>query len=100
VPGKPISRKTNRVLDLWHRHKTLPTSAIAERLGLRSGRVSQIIDAARKRGDPRAEYRACRNWRSSGSSSRPRPWQGHFPSGASAPLHPELEPAPGRGEGS
>jgi hypothetical protein len=62
MSGKPISFKTNRVLELWQKHRSLPTSAIAERLGLRSGRVSQIIDAARKRGDPRAERRA---WQSS-----------------------------------
>jgi hypothetical protein len=61
MPGKPISHKTDRVLDLWHKHKSLPTSAIAERLGIRIVRVSQIITAARKRGDPRAEWRACRN---------------------------------------
>jgi hypothetical protein len=61
VPGKPLSNKSLRVLDLWHKHKSLPSSAIAERLGLSTVRVSQIIYAARKRGDPRAEYRACRN---------------------------------------
>jgi hypothetical protein len=49
------------VLDLWHKHKSLPSSAIAERLGLRTVRVSQIVHAARKRGDPRAECRIRRN---------------------------------------
>jgi hypothetical protein len=61
MPGKPISHKTSRVLELWHKHKSLTGSAIAERLGLRTGHVSQIITAARIRGDPRAERRV---WRS------------------------------------
>jgi hypothetical protein len=61
VAGKPISYKTDRVLDLWHRHKSLPSSAIAERVGLPTPRVLQIITAARKRGDPRAEWRTCRS---------------------------------------
>jgi hypothetical protein len=61
VPGKPLSNKSQRVLDLWARHQSLPSSAIAERLGLGSVRVSQIVHAASKRGDPRAEYRTRRN---------------------------------------
>jgi hypothetical protein len=61
VLGKPLSNKSQRVLDLWARHKTLPASAIAERLGLRTVRVSQIVHAARKRGDLRAEYRIRRS---------------------------------------
>jgi hypothetical protein len=57
MPGKPISYKTNRVLDLWQRHKSLPSSAIAERAGLPTPRVLQIITAARNRGDVRADRR-------------------------------------------
>jgi DNA-directed RNA polymerase specialized sigma subunit len=58
---KPLSNKSQRVLDLWVKHKSLPTSAIAERLGLSTVRILQIIHAARKRGDLRAEYRIRRN---------------------------------------
>jgi hypothetical protein len=55
---KPLSNKSQRVLDLWAGCKALPASAIAERLGLHIVHVSQIIHAARKRCDPRADWRA------------------------------------------
>jgi hypothetical protein len=61
MPGKPISHKTNRVLELWYKHKSLPSSAIAERVGLPTPRVLQIITAARNRGDVRADRRTRRS---------------------------------------
>jgi hypothetical protein len=50
MPGKPISHKTDRVLDLWHKHKSLPSSAIAERVGLSTPRVLQDHHRCQKSG--------------------------------------------------
>jgi DNA-directed RNA polymerase specialized sigma subunit len=58
MPGKPISKTTQRVIELAHGQPQLSSSVIAERTGISRSRVTQILHEAKRRAREKARRRA------------------------------------------